>query len=425
MRTNISWAFAGNSAYAGCQWLVFVLIVRVLDLRDAGQFAYWIAVTGPVFVLANVRLRNLLATAVESGTDFSAYLQARLLTTAAAVAVAVVIGRLLSSDREALLVVALIACARACDAVSDICHGLFQRELDMRTAGIGLMINATLSAGLVALGLWVRPSLAVATGLYAVASVLTLIGWDLPRMRHTVRASGGAVVTTGGLAAARSLIWRALPLGLSSAVGSLQLNLPRYVVAVYLGPAAVAVFTALAYIPMLGNLIASAVAQAALPVLARDLQISRAIYARRLRILVQSGVALGALSVAAAALLGRPVLAALYSRHIAAQLDVLIWLMFAAALTYSFLFLGTALTARLRFGTQLLITTTAFLTVASCVIPLVHRFGLRGGAYALCAGAVVEGCAYATVTVQDFRAHARRRPAAPGLLADRCSGELA
>jgi O-antigen/teichoic acid export membrane protein len=424
MTANISWAFAGNAAYAGCQWLVFVLVVRALDLREAGQFAYWIAVTGPVFVLANVRLRNLLATALGPTNDFPDYLKARLLTTAAAIGAALLIGQLLSGEREALVVVALIACARACDGISDICHGLFQRQLDMRTAGIGLIINGALSAALVAAGLWVRPSLAGAAGLYALASLVTLIGWDLPRMRTTMQACGLPRSTGGGLATARRLIWRALPLGLSSVIGSLQINLPRYVVAAYLGPAAVAVFTALAYIPTLGNLIANAVAQAALPVLARDLQNSRTAYARRLRSLVQSGVALGVASVMAAVLLGRPVVTAIYSGQVAAHIDVLIWLMIAAALSYSFLFLGTALNVRLRFGTQLLISSAALVTVASCVIPLVNRYGLRGGAYALCAGAVLEGCAYAAVTLHDFRADTRQ-PVAPGLLADACGGELA
>ena len=28
MRRNTAWAFAGNSVYAGCQWVVFVLLVR-------------------------------------------------------------------------------------------------------------------------------------------------------------------------------------------------------------------------------------------------------------------------------------------------------------------------------------------------------------------------------------------------------------
>src|SRR6266540_831798 len=167
MRTNISWAFAGNSAYAGCQWMVFVLLVRSLHLGEAGQFAYWIAVTGPVFILANVRLRNLVATDAGSSRDFSDYLKARLLTTAAAVAVALLIGARLSADHRAFAIAALIASARACDAISDICHGLFQRELDMRTAAIGLMINGILSVALVGVSLRMWPSLPAAAGMYA------------------------------------------------------------------------------------------------------------------------------------------------------------------------------------------------------------------------------------------------------------------
>jgi len=424
MRANISWAFAGNSVYAGCQWMVFVLLVRSLDLGPAGQFAYWIAVTGPVFVLANVRLRNLVVTADDSTFDFSDYLNARLLTTTAAVGVVVLIGTWLSTDRHTLALVALVTTARACDAISEICHGLFQRELDMRTAGLGLMINGILSAALVGAGLWMWPSLPGAVGMYAAASLVTLIGWDLPQMRKTLRIRGASITRSGRLPAAVNVIWRALPLGLSAVVGSLQINLPRYAIAVSLGPAALAVFSALAYIPTLGNLIANAIAQAALPVLARDLRVSRVAYVTRLRTLVRSGVALGAVSVLTAALMGRALVTLIYSAEIAGHLDVLIGLMIASALSYSFLFLGTALTARLRFATQCFISLAGLLTVGSSVLPLVSRYGLRGAAYALCAGALVEASAYAAVTVHDLKADGRLHRNTPGLM-DECTGEAA
>src|SRR6476620_6591446 len=92
MRRNTAWAFAGNSVYAGCQWAVFVLIVQTLKVEDAGAFAYATAVTGPVFVLANVRLRVLLATGIESSGGFSDYLNARLLTTGALISMSLGIG---------------------------------------------------------------------------------------------------------------------------------------------------------------------------------------------------------------------------------------------------------------------------------------------------------------------------------------------
>ena len=105
MRRNTAWAFAGNSVYAGCQWVVFVLLVKTLKVEEAGAFAYATAVTGPIFVLANVRLRILLATGIESPGGFSDYLNARLLTTAAAVSMSLGIGAAVSPQ------VGIVQCA--------------------------------------------------------------------------------------------------------------------------------------------------------------------------------------------------------------------------------------------------------------------------------------------------------------------------
>lgn len=414
MKMNISWAFAGNAVYAACQWMVFVLLMRSLTLADVGQFAYWMAVTGPVFVLANVRLRNLVATDVESPHPFADYLRARLLTTTFAVCTTLLIGLGLAASLDSLAIVALLVAARACDAISDICHGLFQRELDMQSAAIGLLANGILSVAFVGVSVALGPSLAVAAGSYAAGSVVTLVAWDLPRMRTVTQTRHGATASRTSRLAVWRLIRRALPLGLSAAVGSLQANLPRYIVAAYLGHAALAVFTALAYIPTLGNLIVNAVAQASLPVLARDLRTSLAAYRQRLRRLVQAGVGLAAISVLATIVVGRPIVAAIYGAEVA-QIDVLLGLMVAAAVSYTYVFLGTAATARLRFGSQLLISSAGLFIVAVSVIPLVSRFGLVGGGYALCAGALVEGGAYVALTLHDLRSDGQLPFMAPGL----------
>lgn len=420
MKVSISWAFAGNAVYAACQWIVFVLLVRSLQLSDAGTFAYWLAVTGPVFILANARLRNVLATGVSSPGDFGDYLRARLLTTVGALVIVLLLGAALAGDRASLLVLVCVGCAKSFDALSDICHGLFQRELDMRSAAIGLITNGILSVTLVAGSLAVWPSLTLASAGYAAASLLALLFCDLPRVRRR-RPGLERLAATGATGAAARLLRRAAPLGLSSAVGSLQTFLPRYVVAIYLGPAALAVFTALAYIPTLGNLLANAIAQAALPVLAADLRGAAATYRKRVRTLVQSGVALGLAGLLGVVLAGRPLLAAIYGADVAGHHDILLWLMIAAAASYAFLFLGTATTARARYGAQLAISAGALLTVATAVVPLVGRYGLRGAALALCAGAFVELCAYVLLTLHDFRSDARLQ-AGRIELAEACGG---
>src|SRR5262245_17146597 len=349
MTVNVSWAFVGNAVYAFCQWLVYALLIRSLRLADVGLFAYWIAVTGPIFVLANLCLRNLIATGFSSPNGFADYLAARLLTVAAAVCVSLVLGAILAKDIAAFTILALVASAKAFDAVSDICHGLFQRELDMRSAAIGLMTNGVLSVALVAGSLSVSPSLRAAAAAYAAASVLALAGWDLRRTGKHVKAVERSIMRREVLRAAWSAIWRATPLGLSSAIASLQIYLPRYAIGAYLGPASLAVFTALAYIPTLTNLIANATAQAALPLLARDLRTSQGRFRRHLRMLVGSGLALGVLAVIATALLGRSIITLIYGAEIAEHHHLLTWLMTTAAFTYVFLALGSATPARHHF----------------------------------------------------------------------------
>ena len=92
----------------------------------------------------------------------------------------------------------------------------------------------------------------------------------------------------------------------------MQTHLPRYAIGAYLGPASLAVFTALASIPTLTNLIANATAQAALPLLARDLRTSHVLFRQHVRMLVGSGLALGVLAVIATALLGRSIITLIY-----------------------------------------------------------------------------------------------------------------
>ena len=174
---------------------------------------------------------------------------------------------------------AIMAMGRACDAVSDLCHGLFQREMDMRSAAIGLSINGLLSVALVGLTLVISSSLLLATTAYAVGSFIALSAWDLPRAAR-LHGGGGPVALADGarrrsaMRSAWRLITTGLPLGLSSAIGSVQTNVPRYVIASYLGPAMLARFAAISYITMVGHLVVNATSQAALPILARDAQTS-------------------------------------------------------------------------------------------------------------------------------------------------------
>ncbi len=419
MTKNAAWALAGNSIYAGCQWAVFVLIVKLLTAEQAGVFAYAIAITGPIFVFANLRLRNLLATSVATPGGFSDYLNARLLTTVLAVALSLAIGAIVAPSPRSFAVFATMAAGRACDAISEICHGLFQRALDMRGAAIGLSTNGLLSVGLVAAVLVLSRSLLLATAAYAAGSLVALVCWDLPAtagLRRTDRDRLHAAESARRpLGTACRLLRIALPLGLSAAIGSVRANFPRYVIASSLGAAMLAKFAAISYITMLGHLVVTSSSQVALPVLASDIGHSDWRYRMRLGALVAATILLGSLGVIACLLLGRPALVMLYGPEYGRYRGVLVWLLVGTVVTFASNFLGTGTTARQLFGAQFVITSLSFVVVALLTAPLVAGYGLTGAAWALLAGAIVEFAAYGVLSYRDLRGAAA---AVPSLLAN-------
>jgi len=399
MRVNTCWALAGNAAYAGAQWAVLILLVNTLPAEQVGRFVYALALTGPIFVLGNVRLRNLLATGVPSPAGVRDYLLARLMTTSAAVLVSIAAGVLASSSLGAVAVIAAVACAKGLDAMSEIAQGLFQRELEMRTAAISLMCNGGASVLLVALSLVGWRTVHAAAIAYAAGSLVTLIAWDWPHVAALLgREQHGA-----SLRAALALIVRALPLGVSSAIGSLQTNLPRYVVASSLGPGALAIFGAVASIPITGHLAVNALSQAALPLLARDVSQPHGAHWRRLALLVAASAGFGVVVLLVTALAGPAVLGWIYGAEYAQHAGVLWWLMAGAVVTFASVCLGTGTTARGRYKPQLGITVWSFAVVAITIGPLTARYGLNGAAASLLTAAIAELMAYVGLTLRDLR----------------------
>jgi O-antigen/teichoic acid export membrane protein len=296
----------------------------------------------------------------------------------------------------------------------------------MRSAAIGLSINGLLSVALVGFTLVISSSLSLATAAYAVGSIIALSAWDLPRAARLHDGGVPVALATGArrratMRSAWRLITTGLPLGLSSAIGSVQTNVPRYVIASYLGPAMLARFAAISYITLVGHLVVNATSQAALPILARDAQTPGSRYQRHLGRLVAGTLVIGGLLLIAAYVFGRPVLTFVYGKEYTDYAGVLMWLVAATVATFASVFLGTGTTARHRFTAPFLVSATTFVVVAASTPPLVSRYGLEGAAWALVAGALVEFSAYAALTLRDLKG---TTAAIPGVVADAIVGGI-
>jgi O-antigen/teichoic acid export membrane protein len=364
-----------------------------------GRYTIALAVTAPVFMLTNLNLATVLAADATWHNSFSEYLALRIVSTAFAalpVTLAILTG---GHTAEVMMVIALVALAKAFESISDVVHGLLQRSERMDIVAVSLAIKGGISLVALAVTQYVtgdlRMSLAAVAGTWAVV----LGFYDLPRARRWGR--------TTPLFAWRKLLplaWLALPLGLVAALNSLSTQIPRFWMEHSRGERELGVFSAIAALAVVVRLVALALSRSVLPRLAQQFasgehQQLRALLAK----LVAIGLAVGVAGVIGALAFGEWFLTAAYAQEYATHTDVLMVVMLAAGLLAASTFFGTAVTAANRFAIQAAVHIAKVTLIGAVCFALVPRFGALGAAWSLVAGALFSSSAYLVVLSRLMR----------------------
>ena len=159
LRVNVAWTFLGNVVYAACQWGLLVVLAKIGTPEMVGQLALALAVTAPVIMFCNLEMRVMQATDARADYSFGHYLRLRLFTTALALVVIAALATLSGRGYETVLVILIIALAKACECISDIFYGLQQKNERMERIAISLMARGALSLGAFAVAVYLTHSL--------------------------------------------------------------------------------------------------------------------------------------------------------------------------------------------------------------------------------------------------------------------------
>jgi O-antigen/teichoic acid export membrane protein len=391
---------------------MLVVLAKLGTAEQVGQFVLGLAVTAPVMLFSGLRLRSVQATDARGDFRFGDYFALRLLCTAAAASVVAGLALFGGYSRETALVVLAVGAAKALESVSDVLHGMFQQHERMDWIARSLALKGVLSLASLATAFYLTRSVALAAAAMAAAFALVLVAFDLPvsaRLLHGAAPGAGPPLLRPRWhpTTLKALLVLTLPLGVAVAASSLGANIPRYFLASAGGEAALGIFGALASPLAAGVLVINALGQSAAPRLAKH-HAAGATHAfdRTLRKLVLTGAALGAAGMLLSLLAGRHILLALFKPEYARHFDVFLWLVAAAALQYTYVFLGSAINAMRHFRIQLPMNLVNPLAALAACALLVPRFGLRGAAWAVFATTVCEGLGYLGIFL-----HLRRRPA--------------
>lgn len=410
IRSNFASTLAGYAVYAGCQWGMLVALAKLGTAGMVGQFALGLSVTAPMLMFTNLQLRTVLATDSRHEYAFSDYLGLRLCATLMCLLAVPAMAALSGGGATTLLVIILVGGAKAIESVSDIYFGLRQQHEQMQPIARSLVSKGLLSLLVFWAALRITRSLVWAVVGLILAWGLVLVAYDM-RVCHP-GAEAASFRPRFSRATMKRLAWRSLPLGVMAMLVSLNGNAPRYFIEGHLGVAALGIFAALVYPMTAGTMVVTALAQAALPVLARHFASRGEIAGPFLELLVRiaaGGLLLGAAGVLLCVTAGRRLLAAFYRPEYANHADVLTWLAAAATLSYVATFLNAAVTATRDFSVltrPYILLAVLNLGLSAALIP---HAGLLGAAWAACAVAAA-GCAIPIVILG--RLHALRKQTA-------------
>jgi O-antigen/teichoic acid export membrane protein len=403
LRLNVSWTFAGNVFYAACQWGMLVVLAKLGSPEMVGRFALALAVTAPVFMFTNLQLRAVQATDRSHQFVFADYLGLRILSTA--LALTVIVGLAAWSHYpfrypfSTAAVIVLVGFAKGSESISDAVYGLVQWHERMDLIARSMMLKGLISLAAFALTIALTRSLVMGAAALAIAWTLVLVAYDFSLARRFAPTSSTGSVPTGNHPFVprftRNTLLRltqlSIPLGITAALGSLILNVPRYFIEHYAGTRALGFFAAVAYLMVAGSLVTNAIAQSAIPRLASlyasgELRAFRSLLFR----LCAAAAVPGLAGLLVAGLAGKLVLRLLYRADYESYSGVFTLLMIAAGLYCVTAILAGAMTAARILKPQPALFAVVMLVSAAACFLWVPTLGLTGAAFALILASATE-----------------------------------
>ena len=403
LTSNFMWTLGGNVIYSASQWGMLSILAKRGSPAIVGVFALGLAVSAPVFMFCNLQLRSVQATDAQARYQFADFFVLRSVFTLAALLFIGGVSAVAGYRGEVLVVLIALSVAKAFESWSDVVAGLLQRHERLDLAARSVSVRGALS--LVVFG-----SVFAATRKVSAACIALAITWaTVVCVYDTTLARGVLLKGEGFFSASTTRMWellkKSLPLGIVMTLISLNVNVPRYLIAHYLGAGQLGIFASLAYLLTAVNLLSLALGQAAAARMATmfavgDLERFRDVLAK----LSGFGVAIGGVACGIAFGFGKTLLKLLYGPSYSSHQELLLILAATAGISTIATFMGFAATSAQSFRAQVPVIAAMSITTLVGSWLLVPLLGLNGAGIALLISAIVQLAGLTLVTWKAMNA---------------------
>jgi len=396
LKQNFLWTFVGNSILSLTQFGILIVLAKVGTPTVVGEYSLALAISSPIFIFFNLKLRSAQATDKNNEYSFSDYYSLRTIANIFAMATIIVILFLSDYSLHMSLIILLISVLKLLESKSDIMFGYLQKIERMDLVSISIMLRGMVSLIFGAIIYFIFNSLIIMVTSMIIIRFIILVFYDLPCIKglgvNEIKVKVNNIIA--------KLFFLTLPLGLSVVLGSLNTNLPRIFLENYSGSYDLGIFAGISYLLIAFSTIVNALGQVSTPRLAYYYNKSKPQEFKKLILkLMFISLALGVTGIVVVNFAGELILTILYSKEYAEYNNVFMIIMFGALFLYSSIFIGTALTAMRRFKVQFPIHLVSFTVILICSSLFIPRYGIVGAGWVIFAGNVASFISYFSVYI--------------------------
>ena len=370
------WLLSGNAIYAASQWVLLIILAKMGTPEMVGQFTLALSIAAPVYMLTNMQLRAIQVADSNENYGFSEYYSLRLLGVVVALIVISIFS--LGINADVFAVVLIVSVMKGVEAITDIIYGALNAKNRTTDIAWSLMLKGV--GSVVVFYVAIKLTSSIVAGVIGLTAI-----WFLILLLFDFRSIGYSKIIAVEFKWLQmfSLVKVAFPLGISVMLISLQANLPRFFLEKYFGSAEVGIYSALAYILVIGSVFINSIGQSISPHLAKQWAIGDIDGFKKTTI--QAAViagALGLVSVIMVIIFGKQFLTLFYGEIYAKWNDALFIVMLSGAFLYMAAVFGYAITAAGALKQQVPMFVVILLGAFVASMLLIPVLGIMGAAWA-------------------------------------------
>ncbi|MBK5462547.1 oligosaccharide flippase family protein [Peribacillus sp. TH27] len=391
--TKVSWTVAGSIIYAFTQFMILSVLAKFGGPEDVGMFTLSLAMCSPIFLFLNLKLRSVIATDFNDEYHFFDYEGLRKITSIFAIFLIIIVISFAGYDKYISTTIILFSIAKFFEMKSEVYYGFFQKKQLFELIAKSVILRGLTNLILVFLFFGLTKNLMWAILGIALTNFFVHYFYDKRNIEKFIKIDfSKRKVNYKNI---KLIFLLSFPLGLSTLIGSLNTNIPRYIIENKLGLYELGIFSGLAYLLFIGNTLLSSVSQVLMPKLVKFNQdkdyrsFKRVVFK-----MVLFGFFVSVLMVLIFNFFGEIILTIIYSQEYVAYKNILMVLVMGISVLYSSVFLGTAITALKMFKIQPYIHSLSLLFLTISSILLIDEYKLIGMAWSLVIGYLVTSIGY-------------------------------